>query len=56
MHLAANDSVLAPIGPHERKILISLLIQAFAVFLVVRMISRVRGRWRHRRELAALGW
>ena len=27
VHLAANDSVLAPIGPHERKILISLLIR-----------------------------
>jgi hypothetical protein len=35
-------------------ILVSLLIQAFAVFLVVRLISRVRRRWRHRREVAAM--
>jgi hypothetical protein len=35
-------------------ILVSLLIQAFAVFLVVRLISRARGRWRHRREVAAM--
>jgi hypothetical protein len=36
-------------------ILISLLMQAFAVFIAVRMATRVRRRWRHRRELAALG-
>ena len=35
-------------------ILVSLLIQAFAVFIVVRMFIRVRARWRHRREVAAM--
>jgi len=35
-------------------ILVSLLIQAFAVFLVLRLISRARRRWRHRREVAAM--
>lgn len=35
-------------------ILVSLLIQAFAVFLVVRLIIRMRRRWRHRREVAAM--
>ena len=35
-------------------ILVSLLIQAFAVFIVVRLVIRLRGRWRHRREVAAM--
>jgi len=35
-------------------VLVSLLIQAFAVFIVVRLVIRLRGRWRHRREVAAM--
>ena len=35
-------------------IFLSLLIQAFAVFIVVRVISRARARWRHRREVAGM--
>lgn len=35
-------------------ILVSLLMQAFAVLLAVRLIIRIRRRWRHRREVAAI--
>jgi hypothetical protein len=35
-------------------ILVSLLIQAFAVFIVGRMFIRIRARRRHRREVAAM--
>jgi hypothetical protein len=35
-------------------ILVSLLIQAFAVFIVVRLFIRVRARRRHRREVTAM--
>lgn len=35
-------------------ILVSLLIQAFAVFIVGRMFMRIRARRRHRREVAAM--
>lgn len=48
VHLAANESVLAPIAPHERKLLISLLIRVIEGNLTAQSDGPQPRRQRHR--------